>query len=220
MEKLKGIIFDFDGVICESVEAKTEAIRKLFEDYPEHIEAIVKVHMDNGGMSRYRKFEIIYRDILKSELSEEKSQELGQLFTNFSHKEVVESSYVGGAEEFLERYHQDFLLFVVSGTPQEEMDSVIDDRNMRHYFQGIFGTPRLKHELVNLILNKYSLSKDEVLFVGDSINDQQGAQTAGIRFIGRLHEQYENPFKDVSERDLICNLNDLELLIDWQYERV
>ena len=63
MRTLKAIIFDFDGVICESVEAKTEAFRKVFLDYPEHLDEIIAYHMTQGGVSRYIKFEYIFREI-------------------------------------------------------------------------------------------------------------------------------------------------------------
>ncbi|GAF78578.1 unnamed protein product, partial [marine sediment metagenome] len=32
---IKAIIFDFDGVIVESSDIKTEAFRELFQDYPQ-----------------------------------------------------------------------------------------------------------------------------------------------------------------------------------------
>src|SRR5690606_22889470 len=41
------VIFDFDGVILESVKVKTDAFKELFSDYPEHLEAIVAYHENN-----------------------------------------------------------------------------------------------------------------------------------------------------------------------------
>lgn len=42
------IILDFDGVILESVEVKTEAFRRLFSFAPGHVEEIVNFHRENG----------------------------------------------------------------------------------------------------------------------------------------------------------------------------
>ena len=56
---IKAIIFDFDGVICESVNVKTIAFKKLFADYPEHQDRIVEYHLVNGGISRYEKLRIL-----------------------------------------------------------------------------------------------------------------------------------------------------------------
>ncbi len=60
MEKTKAIIFDFDGVILESMDVKTKAFALLFKDYPEHLPAVLALHQTHGGMSRFEKFEIIY----------------------------------------------------------------------------------------------------------------------------------------------------------------
>ena len=39
------IIFDFDGVILESVHVKAHAFSRLFEHHPDHVEAIVELHL-------------------------------------------------------------------------------------------------------------------------------------------------------------------------------
>ena len=57
---INSIIFDFDGVILESVSVKTAAFRQLFSFAPEHVDEIVQYHLDNGGMSRFDKFRYIY----------------------------------------------------------------------------------------------------------------------------------------------------------------
>ena len=54
---IKNIIFDFDGVICESVDIKTDAFYEMYLPYGEEVALKVKEHhIANGGMSRYDKF--------------------------------------------------------------------------------------------------------------------------------------------------------------------
>ena len=51
---VKAIIFDFDGVITESMDIKTQAFAYLFKDCKKEVVGkIIKLHLDNGGMSRY-----------------------------------------------------------------------------------------------------------------------------------------------------------------------
>ena len=207
---LNAFIFDFDGVICESVEAKTEAFRKLFRDHPQHLEKIVQFHMANGGMSRYEKFKIIYRDFFKIELTEKESLQLGQRFTEYSYDSVLKSMLVRGAYEFLNKYHKRFSLFIASATPQEEIISIVRKRKLDHLFEGIYGSPPTKATLIMTILQERKIAADQVIFVGDSINDYIGANQAGIRFIGRIHPHYPNPFKDVSIEGQITDLTELE----------
>ena len=65
MSGIKAILFDFDGVILESVDIKGLAFCKLFENFPEHVTKIVQYHHANGGISRFNKFRYIYKNILK-----------------------------------------------------------------------------------------------------------------------------------------------------------
>ena len=52
--KIKAIIFDFDGVIVESLDIKTGAFKKLYEVFSEEIATkVVNHHLINGGISRY-----------------------------------------------------------------------------------------------------------------------------------------------------------------------
>ena len=214
---IKAIIFDFDGVICESIEVKKEAFRKLFLDYPEHLEEIVDYHMANGGLSRYKKFEYIYQKILKKDLSEEKSQELGRKFSEYGVEDVIASDFVIGAEEFLKKYSQRLSLFIASGTPEEEMVMIAKSRRLEVFFKGVYGSPKTKSEMVRKILTENHFKNYDVIFVGDAVNDYYGAQDNGVRFIGRLHKIYPNPFVPFGLKDTIDDLNDLESLLKHEH---
>lgn len=191
---IKAIIFDFDGVILESVDVKTKAFASLFKDYPEHVEQIVKLHKKHGGMSRFEKFEIIYRDMLKQPISEEKKQQLGQQFSRYVYQGVLNSPFVKGVEDFLEKHYQRLPFFVASGTPEPEMRSIVKDLKLDKYFRGVYGSPAKKSEIILSILKEFNFKKEEVIFVGDSIDDEEGAEGAGVKFILQTKENnaYEN----------------------------
>ena len=46
------IVFDFDGVILESLDIKTRAFAALFDGFPDHTEQIAGYHLNNLGVSR------------------------------------------------------------------------------------------------------------------------------------------------------------------------
>ena len=55
---VKNIFFDFDGVIADSVNVKTEAFEKIYLPYGKEIaEKVINHHRENGGMSRFEKFD-------------------------------------------------------------------------------------------------------------------------------------------------------------------
>ncbi|MDO8558736.1 MAG: HAD hydrolase-like protein [bacterium] len=195
--KIKAIIFDFDGTILESVGIKTAAFAFLFKDYPEHLPAVLALHKNHGGISRLEKFEMIYRDILCQTLSLEKKAEMGRQFAEYVYKGVVESPFVEGASEFLEEYHEKMSLFIASGTPEGEIRSIIKDRGLEKYFKAVYGSPLHKKDIILNILKDFNFIPQDVIFVGDSADDKEGADGADIPFIWQTQEN--NSFSELKK---------------------
>ena len=212
MREINTIIFDFDGVIAESVDIKTEAFASLFKDYPEKIGEVLKIHLSHGGLSRYVKFDMINDQILHIPLTEEKKKELGETFSEYVYKRVIECPLVKGAAEFLEKYYQKKDLYIVSGTPEEEIRKIVRERGLDKYFKKVYGAPRKKAELAAKILADNKNRRGDAVFVGDSLEDWEGADKAGIRFIGRVKET--NPFEGKRYEAIIRDLSGLEKLIN------
>ncbi|MBW1740688.1 MAG: HAD family hydrolase [Deltaproteobacteria bacterium] len=207
---VKSIIFDFDGVILESVDVKTEAFRRLFESYPDHVDTIVDYHIRNGGVSRFDKFRYIYANFLKEPLSEEDFDFLCRRFADLVVEEVLKCDFVKGAPEFLENYYRKLSLFVVSGTPQDEIRMIVKRRKLDRYFWNVFGSPEKKETLIKRILKNYTLKPQAVVFVGDSLTDYDGAKGAGIPFIGRVRSRENHVFSGLNTDGIIVDLTELE----------
>jgi phosphoglycolate phosphatase-like HAD superfamily hydrolase len=181
----KAVIFDFDGVILESVDIKTEAFLLLFADFPQHREAILRYHLENVGISRYRKFEWIYSELLERQIDEAESRRLGEAFSEIVLGQILMCPFVPGARELLEALHKRALLFVASGTPQEELERVVDARGLRSFFTEVWGTPPGKPEIIRDILARFELAQEDVFFVGDGLSDYKAAAETGVGFVAR-----------------------------------
>ena len=212
MKDLKAIIFDFDGVIVESVEVKTWAFRKLFERYPRHVDKIAAYHMDHGGISRFTKIRYIYKNILKKPLSEKFFDQLCRRYSRLVYNRVAAAPFVPGAQDFLKKYYKKFSLFVVSGTPREEMVDIAGAKNLARYFRGVFGSPETKEYWTREILDRFKLRPREVLFVGDAMSDYQTAKKMKIPFVARIPDgspgvfgrrKIQHAIKDLYELDAI-----------------
>jgi phosphoglycolate phosphatase-like HAD superfamily hydrolase len=212
--KLQGIIFDFDGVILDSVDIKTRAFSSLFSGYPEHLEAIVRFHLEQGGLSRYRKFEIIYREFLHLPLSASESQTLGDQFSKLVFEEALTCPFINGADQCLRFLATDFRLFIASGTPQDELRRIVEGRNLSSLFAGIYGSPTSKADIIQSILREYGWSPEQVVMIGDAINDLQAAQECGVPFIGRHGDGYPLPFAGGLDLPAVRDL--AELQIRWK----
>jgi len=181
----KAIIFDFDGIIVESADIKTEAFRELFSGYPKKIDEIMDYHLINAGISRYVKFRYIYEKILGQKLSEEKEIELGRRFSQIVLQKVLAAPFVTGIKEFLDTNKNRYQFFIASGTPQEELNNIICSRGLKGYFKEAHGSPKTKTEIINEIINRYGFIKEEVVYVGDAESDRIAAEQSGIAFIER-----------------------------------
>lgn len=206
---VKAVILDFDGVVLETISVKRDAFRELFRDYPQHVDRIVDYHMEQGGLSRFKKFEHIYANILHEPLSAEFSARLGERFAELLGESVIRAPYVKGAREFIEQYHCAYDLFIATGTPQEEIDWVIGKLDLAKYFRGVFGSPSSKSQIVARILHDHGLHAEDAIFVGDAINDLVGARDNHIAFAGRVHRSFINPFVGKTVDWLIDDLTQL-----------
>lgn len=202
---IKAVIFDFDGVIAESFDIKTNAFRKLFsKETKDAEEAIIKYHVQNGGVSRLEKFKYIYQNILKRELTEEKFKALCRDFSNLVMDEVVKCPYVKGAREFLEEGYKKFKFYVVSGTPQFEMEEIIKRKNIAAYFRKIYGSPPEKTISVKDILTTEGLLGEDAVYIGDALSDYEAAVVNSVKFIARINSNEElfNNIECIKIKDL------------------
>lgn len=209
---IKAIVFDFDGVILESADIKTRAFRRLFQFAPPDVlNKIVAYHLDHMGISRYVKFRYIYEEILKLPLTPVLEQALGEKFSSLVIEEVLEAPFVPGALEFLQNKQGEYQMFVASGTPETELVHIVKCRGIANYFQEVHGSPRGKTEIIEDILQRFSLKLRELAFVGDALSDYKAAQKTGVQFVARIY-----PGTDELEqcRYKLQDLRELEDLLD------
>lgn len=183
---IRAIVFDFDGVLVESVEVKTKAFAHLFAGETHMIsQQIMAYHLKNLGVSRFEKFRTIYRDILKLPLTEEKFRSLCKRFSELVVDEVVAAPWVEGAERFLQAYGGLYPLFVISGTPEEELREIVRRRRMEELFMEVMGSPKTKDILLRETMERHRLAPTELVFIGDAETDWKAALETGVTFVWR-----------------------------------
>lgn len=204
---IKAIFFDFDGVIVESNDIKTNAFAELFTNESKEIrERIIDYHLNNRGVSRYKKIKFIYKHLLNRHLSNTEFNTLCNNFSTLVLEKVIKAEFVKGAEEFLENYRSKYKYFLLSATPQEEIERIIQKRHMGHFFQAIYGAPTKKSYAVRDILIRENLKPIQVLYIGDALSDYRVAKDCAVNFIARI-DKNGFVFKDINclkIKDLTC----------------
>lgn len=191
----KGIVFDFDGVILQSVDIKTRAFEALFaSEAPEARARIVGYHLANGGISRFEKFRYAYHEVLRRPLPPEEEKALGDRFNALVEEAVSVCPWVPGAREFLEARHRRLPLFVASGTPQAELRRIVERRALAGFFRGVYGTPDKKDAILRAVASALPCEPRDLLMVGDARNDYDAARAVGAAFLGVAPPGAENPF--------------------------
>jgi phosphoglycolate phosphatase-like HAD superfamily hydrolase len=183
--KFKAIILDFDGTIVESVGIKDRAFRELFKDYPDRLDEIMAYHLSHNATVRFEKFWHITENILKKEYTEDIARDLRDRFSKLIFQRIVECPYVPGAEDFLDYFQGKVPLFLISISPAEEFERILSARNLTKYFKRIYAVPWIKADAIKDILQNESVFPQEAVFIGDSFEDYQSAQSTRVFFIGR-----------------------------------
>jgi len=210
MSDIKAIIFDFDGVILDSIDAKTQAFVELYEQYGKAVvQQVVKHHEANGGISRFEKIRHYHSNFLGIELTERETDNIANQFSQFVLNKVLSSPYVPGAEKFMKN-NTKFDLFISTGTPQEEIEYILQELNIKDFFKNVYGSPAVKTEHVGDIIARNKYDKKTVIFVGDAATDIEAAYANDIMFIGR-NTTYPDILK---EKYIIDNFYDLAKLLD------
>ena len=196
---IKAIIWDFDGVIADSVNVKADAFYELYLPYGKEVADRVKAyHMANGGVSRFKKFEYWQTKFLgnPAPVPQDVIDDLASRFSNLVMAKVIDSPYIKGARETIEKYASRVSNYIVSGTPTGEMKAIIEGRGLKPFFKGVFGSPENKETLTKLLLEREHLNADEVIFIGDARSDYNAAAKNNTWFILRKNEDNMELFKD------------------------
>ncbi len=197
---IKNIIFDFDGVICESVNIKTDAFYEMYLPYGKEIAKKVKEHhIANGGMPRYDKFKYYENEFLEKPLSDERMQKLSDEFSGLVKSKVIDAPFVEGALEFLKNDSHSYKCFIVSATPMKEMQEIAKAKKIDQYFEEIFGSPTNKREWGKYILDTYKIKSSETLFIGDAMSDYTAAKTHHLHFLLRAHNGNKDIFPETTK---------------------
>lgn len=190
----QAIFFDFDGVIVESTEIKTQAFRELYGEHVRELVDIVAYHTSNEGISRQEKILYCHKNFLDIKLSEKELAKLANKYSTLVKQAVIECDSVPGALDFLKANCASTPMFVVSGTPEGELREIVKARKLNCYFTSVHGSPNHKVPILNEQMQLHGFEREQCLFVGDALTDYNAANKTGLTFIGRVAQGHVNLF--------------------------
>jgi len=200
LKKAHVVFWDFDGVIKDSVEVKSEGYERLFMPYGEGVAERVRQHHEaHGGISRYEKMPI-YLDWAGESASADQVQKFCDQFASLVMQAVIDAPWVPGVREYLLANHIKQRFILVTATPQQEIQQILHALQLTHCFQEVYGAPIPKATAIKSVLQQMQCLSEHAVMVGDTESDFKAATKNHVPFLLRrtplnqaLQGQYSGP---------------------------
>jgi len=182
-DKYNSLVFDCDGVVLNSNKIKTRAFYNTTISYGEEsAKLLVKYHVENGGVSRYKKFDYFINNILPPDAPVPELYKLVTSYANEVRHGLLDCEVAEGLAQLRARV-SNANWFIVSGGDQAELREVFTKRKLSKFFDGgIYGSPQAKDEILSREIDNGNIRQPAV-FLGDSRYDHEAAQRAGLDFV-------------------------------------
>lgn len=168
MAKNKAIIFDFDGVIADTLKFHQEHLKKYL----------------NISISKKE-----YQDWQRGNVYDKNNKITNQKLIDYFkmiEKDHNKVKSFAGINKVLKELSKSYNLFIITSSSDLNIINLLKREGTFNCFKEILGVEFNKSKIVkfNYIIDKYSLEKDDILFVTDTSGDVFEANKVGLRSIG------------------------------------
>jgi len=172
-------IFDCDGVVLDSNQFKTDAYYEILKKFDEKKALeFAQFHRENGGISRFVKFELFFQKYLGMENYRELAAAASQQYATLTIQKLKEAQVNAGFFDLIKKI-DDKKKYIVSGGAQDDLIQVFKSRDMDLLFDGIYGSPPDKYQ----IFEGLNIDARKAIYFGDSRFDYQVAKYFNIDFV-------------------------------------
>ena len=172
------IVFDFDGVIIDSHELQVKALKKSFNE------------IYNSGIPPYDDFFKLSGNSLKNVFTQlGLSLNMIPIYQKVSRENINLIKVHEGIMELLESLKEKKRnCFICTGKDRERTIDILKYFKIEHYFRMVVCSddvinPKPHGESLYLIMNKLGVCSNDIVMIGDGINDIMAAKNAGIKSI-------------------------------------
>ena len=175
------IIFDMDGTLINSGYAIANTVNYVRENLG--LETLERDFiLENINDINVNSAEFFYnRKVFTPEIKE--------LFEDYYSKNcLVDLHIYDGIKKLLDNFKSDFKYCIATNANSEYARKMLNHLEIENYFSSIVGyndveKPKPNPDMVNILLDKYSIKKQNAQLVGDSNKDIMAATNAGIEGI-------------------------------------
>jgi phosphoglycolate phosphatase len=211
------LVFDFDGTLVDGSRIKKRAfLHALDAEVTVDSQKCELAYSKYGTINRIRQLALSFEFIYSRSPTEAEQAALIAAYTAYVRTHMNECILFPGLPEFNAEFSSRYQFMIASNAPQTEISEQCDRLGIHAYFSRIYGYPVSKTEALREITESLGVASDNVLYVGDRIEDEMAAAAAGTPF-RRLDPGFYEPSPNGgilrSLADLKAELSNLEARI-------
>lgn len=184
--KYKGIIFDLDGTLIDSIEDISDSMNKTLEEFD----------MERFTYEEYKeKIGKGFRNLVINSIEDKNNEELINKMTerfqyNYDKNYINKSKPYVGIDNLLLKLKEKNINIAIFSNKKEEYTKKVAEKLLNNInFISILGEVKdrpIKPDPtgINIILEKMKLNKSEVIYVGDTNVDMITGKNSGLKTIG------------------------------------
>ena len=192
MQQIKAVVFDCDGVMFDTSGANEMYYNKVLAHFgktPLTREQFVKVHMFT--VKEALKYLFPEMDSLDAVYAFMGTMGYAQ-FIPYMQREK-------GLKRLLTALEKNGMIRAVATNRTNTMEAVLTAHDMENCFDLVMtaadvAKPKPSPEQLDIIMKTFSLTSEQMLFVGDSQYDQMAARSAGVPFVAFKNKALEADF--------------------------
>ncbi|MBC8439577.1 MAG: HAD family hydrolase [Deltaproteobacteria bacterium] len=202
--KIKAVVFDCDGVMFDTAVANRkyyDEVLKRFDKPALNEEQFVNIHM----MTVINAIDYLFPEI--DDLST-----VYDSLKNIGYKKFIKHMRMEeGLKELLIKLKDNGYIRGIATNRTNTMEKVLKDFHLEDYFEVVVTAakvekPKPDPEQLLLIMEKFELKPDEILFIGDSDYDRQAAVSAKVRFAAFKNSELKADFNVESMDEIVTIL--------------
>ena len=189
MIKFKGIIFDLDGTLVNSLEDIADSMNMVLRDYNFPVHDLQTYKQFVGGGIRHLIYKALPETEKKEALIERCYNSMIEIYRNNC---MNKTRPYGGIDELLdELVSRNMKLAVFSNKADEFTKKIVPALLPKWKFAAIIGLSSEEHKKPNPLIplqisDIFKIGPDDIIYVGDSGVDMQTANNAGMYAVGAL----------------------------------
>lgn len=211
MNKIKGIIFDLDGVICSTDEYHYLAWKELADRLGIFFDR--NINRKLRGVSRMESLSIVlgehgakYSEKEKLDFAEEKNRRYREFLSRMTPADLTQET-----RSTLDTLREREYLLAIGSSSKNTMQ-ILECLGLSEFFDAVVDGTQITHskpdpEVFLLAASKLNISPSEALVIEDACSGVEAAQAGNFRVIG-IRTEENDPHADITIRRL-SNLLDI-----------